>query len=366
METFRQHCPACQAILELPTSAVGRTARCPACQHTFPATGPDDPGHSGVASGGTSAGMHSGDATAGGPASFTAPIAKGESTAATSFNPYATPSGSLLGTPEVVKGELNIRRAKADFVISNGWEIFSARWQPLVLAGLIYFIANIAVAMFAAVGGWLFALQNPERMLLFSALLGVPLSMLMYYFQLGIQRLTLRVSRGGQAGVTDAFASLSQFLRLVPLMLLMIGITTVCTVVGQQFQGNMMEPAFDPDSFFAGLGIQLAGGLLNAVVLLFTWPIMYLIVDDRPHAYSTGVTIATNNLLLGFLIWWIIQLVLQIVVVLTCGLGMIVTQPLLLTFAAIAYLVATSQPLSSPRYTPAPVPDYQTNPISKE
>jgi uncharacterized membrane protein len=93
---------------------------------------------------------------------------------------------------------------------------------------------------------------------------------------------------------------------------------------------------------------------------------MYLIVDDRPHAYSTGVTIATNNLLLGFLIWWIIQLVLQIVVVLTCGLGMIVTQPLLLTFAAIAYLVATSQPLSSPRYTPAPVPDYQTNPISKE
>lgn len=361
MENFRQACPQCQATLELPLSAIGRNARCPACQHTFQVTGPQN-----------AAGPQAAPVTPN-PDSLTPGSARPDGTSdsanpfgdlaarppakSTADNPYAAPV--TTGYQEAVpRGELNLQRVRMDYVLSNGWEIFCARWQPLVLAGLLYFVFSIGVGFAIGIAAAVAGMQNPQQLMLITVALGTALAFVTYYLQLGIQRLSIRVSRGEQTEFQNAFATPAQFFRLLPLLLVLIAIGVGTQLVVQNLQAQIENGDVEPVMMFAGVGIQLVGGIITAIVLLFTWPIMYLIADDRPNAYATGFSIATQNLLVGFLIWWILQFLLQIAAMFSCGLGMIVTQPMLLLFGAVAYLGASGQRISSPSYTPLPQSDY--------
>ena len=173
MSLHRQPCPSCGRELELPADAIGRMAKCPACEATFriaetggnqPAASPDPvpptPSESSVPSepptpgqppesvrGDKSAGSDnsaSSDNSAGSENPFQSPIARSSETTGSAsgrpVNPYQATSYSA--EPVLQLGETEIVQRPIEDIVSPTLAIFGARWAPLILAALILLVAT--------------------------------------------------------------------------------------------------------------------------------------------------------------------------------------------------------------------------------
>lgn len=371
MDTINQQCPQCQAMLELPASAAGRLAKCPACQQTFRVPAADAAG----ASGGTYPNSPS-PSNFGVPPTSAAdssgnPFTSEASGGATSSNPYAVNKNlAAVDTFHTVKGDLLIVRAKIDAIVSTAIEIFSARWQPLVLGGLIVF--GLTFAMGLVLGGIGFAMALAQqggggavglpKPINFALQVGV--GFLSWYVFCGLIRIGLLVARGAQASPMDVFYSPAPYLKLMIIFLPMILIGATPTLFAPDF--NAQGPG-DFDDVFLSVGISLGVGLLQALLLLVIWPTIYVVMDGRAsglQALSIGTQIGTSNLLNSFLLA-IVTMILGLAAVMTCGFGAIVTQPCLALVGTVAYLMMTSQPVVNPKSTPNIMPNYNYMPPQK-
>ncbi len=371
MDTVRQACPQCRSTLELPASAVGRMARCPACQHTFrveatfanapftqglPSDTLPNPANSPVVPGPPNPSGQSPWVNAGGSSN-----PYDTSQPAISNNPYAMTSGMAVAAAAapVGKGDIVIRRASVDRITSLATALFAARWQPLVLAGLIVLAFSFGLGIIAAVVGAVAEIQDATAAVLTGFATQILIGFVSYYFNMGMIRVALSVARGEHASPTQVFAPPTVVLRIiVPLFLLTL------IAASSQFGRFAIQNPGDMQGVVVMLGAAAVVGLLQMLVLWLIWPMFFLAADDRSggfQALSTGFRISSANLLNGFLLG-ILAMLLGVLGVVTCGLGVLITQPILMLVATIAYLEMTSQPVQDPNASPAISPNYSYSP----
>lgn len=352
MEVIRRACPQCHAMLELPASAMGRKARCPACQSTF-RIGGEEPGRvEGEVSGPTAptspAVPEAGQSDP--PTSGGHPVAPRAYPTASPANPYAVnPAMASAAAEAVPSGEIAIRKANIDDVVSASLAIFSRRWAPLIIAGLILFgfsfaigIVSGGVNMLGDVNDWLSA----EVLVLLSQIV---IGFASYYLTIGMMTVALGVARGRDVTASQIFVSPAVFGRvLLPVLALVL-----FGAVSQAITMQVVGAAETFEEVFITMAFSAAGSLIISLLLLFIWPCFYVACDGRASnlaAVAMGFRIGVHNIATSlFLV--VIALVLGVASLITCGLGVIITQPILLLLGAVAYLQMTSQPVSDPNQT---------------
>lgn len=378
METIRQFCPQCSSTLELPSSAMGRMARCPACQNTFRVAPPaEGSAQSPIQSPSTGRPVGNSESYTplGNPDQPTQPqtfpsdksptyttnpyTQTGSPQPSTGSNPYAfSPGMGAFETLQVDKAPIVVRTASIDQVVSASTSIFSARWQPLVLSGLVYYVGIIAVGIinFGANIGIQAAQIDVAPLLLFA--IACVAGIFNWYLSLGLMNVGLMSARGLETGPSKVFVGINVLGRLLIPIVILSAIAASPNLL-MFFTGQMQQ-----DFGVAMLTVvgSLLVGLATGLVMWTIWPMFFLIIDQRYESgspLSLGFKIGTNNLLNGFLMA-LIAVVLSIAATFTCTLGTIVTQPLMMLIGAIAYLMMTSQPISDPNRTPYQKPNYGT------
>src|SRR6056297_2906537 len=278
MDTIRQACPQCQSTLELPASAVGRMARCPACQHTFRVPAQERPAES--SGGGPEAGgqFNTGPRQMG---SFTVPqsATPGSALPGSAFppvgggkaggtyagdNPYAFASGSgeedLVGEA-LPRGDLMIQRARMDQIFSLGWAIFIARWQPLVLGGLIYIAVSVGLGMLVGMvigaASMLGDGLDQDVQNLINIALTFVIGIFSWYIWLGLGNVALKVCRNEHASPANVFMPVSIFVKLIPVLIPFFVLTLISQIANFQLQpgqpGQNLQG--DPELMFVSIGI---------------------------------------------------------------------------------------------------------------
>lgn len=272
-------------------------------------------------------------------------------------NPYAVHSGMATAAMEpTTHGELLIRTPGIDAIVSAATSIFTNRWQPLVIGGLIIFGYNILTAILGqiipAVGG----MAGEEVAIGASVLMQCVSSLIGFYLTCGLIRIALSVARNAPTPVSVMFPNPGLFGRVILTMLIpILGLLALGAILGGV--GAAIYFATGQDDA-AGIGVAVIAGLLLGAVylamLFLLWPAVYLACDDRGFGMSairTGFAIGISNKLNSFL-FMLINMVLGLIGVLTCCVGQIATTPATFLVAAVGYLMMTSQPVSDPSQPP--------------
>jgi hypothetical protein len=278
-----------------------------------------------------------------------------------SANPYAMASGMAIDpTQDIPHGELVIQRTAIDRVVSLAVEIFGVRWQPLVLGGLITFGVSFVLQMLASGATVVAAINDPITLVIVGTIAQFIIAFISYYFNLGLMRISLEVARGQLSSPTHVFVAPS-LLAKVALPVLLLTCTSASTQLGILF---IDQAGDDMAGVFIMLGLGAAVGLLNIAILFFIWPMFYLAVDNRASNFGAmriATRIVSANLVNTFLLG-LISFVLGIAGALTCGFGVIVTQPLMMLVGCVAYLLMTGQPIFDPKATAPITPNYGYSP----
>lgn len=253
---------------------------------------------------------------------------------------------AAAATDAVPSGEIVIRKANIDDVVSASLAIFSRRWSPLIIAGLILFGFSFAIGMLSwganmlgEANQWL----SVEVLVLLSHLV---IGFASYYLTIGVMTVALGVARGKDVTASHMFVSPAVFGRvLLPVVALVL-----FGAVSQAIAMQLVGAAETFEELFASLALNAASSLLISLLLLFIWPCFYVACDGHASnlaAVALGFRIGVHNIATSlFLV--VIALVLGFASLITCGLGVIVTQPVLLLLGAVAYLQMTGQPVSDP------------------
>lgn len=354
METLRLSCPECRATLELPQSAVGRRARCPACQSTFRV----DEESSDAAVSTPPVETFTGAAPAApskppfGDNSWAAPDAYPPKSPA---NPYAVDPAMASASAEAVpEGEIVIRTASIDDIVSVSASIFSRRWQPLVIAGLILFGCSVA----AGVASWgvtsAVAAAPGISVTAVTLISHTLIGFVSYYLTVGVMKVALAVARGREVTAAETFISPAVFGRVLLPVVVLVLLGTVARWIALRVASEAETLA----GIFASVAVSVGSSFIVALLLLLIWPLFYVACDGRAanlSAVALGLRIGIRNLI-NSLFLVVIALVLGLASIVTCGVASIVTHPILLLLGAVAYLQMTSQPVSDPDGMPAESP----------
>lgn len=368
MSSIEQLCPSCNRMLELPESAVGRLAKCPACEATFtleaaavPESTPvDESGPVVQTSAPYATGQSSGDepaevsSTSPSESPFSAPLESsiaGDGGSHTGrMNPYQ-PMHAVDPIAEI--GELRIVPRTIEDIFSPTFSIFGARWGTLLLAIVVVGAASIplivvprlVIIAILEAGGDVFAA--------IALLIGVPLMFLFsFYVSVGLVRNAIAVARNSPSPLMELLPPLNIVVRF------MIGAVVMMAAAGAVFGlffGLIAAlVAVGGNETFAGilavLGI-LTGIALAMVVYWLLWPWMFIVSDGKGTALGSikaAYTLTMHNKLTSvFLI--VIATVLSTAGTAACYVGLLVTQPLTNLMFAVAYLLMTNQQIDDPR-----------------
>jgi len=199
--------------------------------------------------------------------------------------------------------------------ISEGWQLFSIRWQTWVLATSFHLVLIMIVFGFAFFGLWLPALTGGEPNLF----VFVPMIIIMPIFTLasvflmgGMHRMAQKQLRGQPISVRDVFSCTDCFGRL-----LIASILTGFAV-------------------FLGAMLCILPGYIVMAMLFFTIP---LIVDKNVgaiEALEQSWALVKRDWLMFTLFVFVVNMIAQIGANL-CLVGILATYPLLFTTTAAAY-----------------------------
>lgn len=386
MSSIRQSCPACSRLLELPSAAVGRAGKCPACDATF-TIGPAPDGDA------APAGWENGHETAARsdvPSQDSVYQAPGSSDPAsessssdadspaqaeadwqsTSQHPFSVPlgagttepvpQGAYVATPRPIVqpitpvAEPQSEPITIESIFTPTFSIFGERWPPLVLSFLIVVatIAFLVVVPVMVISG--IADAGGEVAALILTLIWVPLLVAVTCgATVGVARVTL---------ATAANTSPSPMSRLVPPLSLVVRFFVsaillgfVMGAIGTAFVALMAAlAAVSGNNQFAALltvltTIALAVALLLAGWLFWAWP--FIVSDGRGTALGSlkSAVVLTMNQKLSSALMVLIAIVLTAMGAVVCNIGHIVTGPITLLMFAVGYLRMTGQRVDEPR-----------------
>lgn len=331
--TIEFHCPHCDKLLKTPDSKAGVSAKCPGCGQRLTVPGPA---------------QEAADVDASFAATVPVPV-PGPATAVESEDPAAETD---FGAPEDYKpcpmcGESirkNARRCRycgeslegraawtptkvePGVILSRSWELFGKNFGLLAGATLV---------MFVVIGGALAVLGAPVAM--FFNHPGAPpdtlekvvitaiylaLFVVGVFLQGGYNLMMLKIARGEPAQVADLFAGTQYFLRILMGHLLLMALAAVGFVL-------CIIPYF--------------------LVLMTFWPFALVIVDQNVgviESFRRSRQITADNLLTIFVLW-LAMTGINLLVIPTCGIGVILAVPLMTIILAVAYCTMAGQPISA-------------------
>ncbi len=342
MSTLRTACPSCSRTLELPLTAVGRMAKCPACDATFQVQDPNPPALK--------------------PAIPREPQLE---------NPYAEPDharyqsapppnpyqSSYAAPPVAIVDDLEIVERAIEDIFSPTLSIFGARWMPMIVAPLIVIAAAAAIVGIPAILLAIIADAVGEGVAAIGFLILVPVGMIVgSYAWVGLTRVSLAVARDEPSPLSELLPPMRIVWNMIVAMLaltLMIGgafiaiaalLSGAAWLVGGQ------------DAALPALGFVVVVFVLASVLpQWFLWPMPFIICDGKSTAIGSiraGLVIAMHNKLTSFLLI-LISVVLSFVGSALCQVGQLVTTPLTLLMFAVAYLLITNQSISNPKDLPS-------------
>lgn len=344
MSIIQQPCPGCARQLQLPDEAIGKTARCPACETTFRVALEDaqatlsDPlavASSGTASAGTGAvGAPAGNA-----------------------NPYQA-TGHTANTVRI--GEFEVGDVPFDQILSTSWAIVKARWVPLLLSMLVVLAigALMMVAggvVFAAIAAAGAALQNEAIAVVgvvLASVIAIPIIALgSAYLWAGWNRTILGIAQGHPSPLSELMPPMAIVWKmfwaslvlgaLVMSVILVFGllIALVMSMVGPDVAGVLGMIGLVFANFGFSLGFQF-----------FLWPWAYILSQGRSTALGvigTAFGIAMHNKGTTVLLV-VISIGLSIAGTMALYVGLLFTTPISMLLFAVAYLMTTSQFVSNP------------------
>ncbi|TWU48415.1 zinc ribbon domain-containing protein [Rubripirellula reticaptiva] len=347
---LRQTCPSCNRLLELPETAAGKMAKCPACQTQF--TVPASPSAD-LGSGSLSPAAATSAPLATGESPFSRPI--GGSIDSESHRPAATnPYQPSAATPmNVSVGELAIGQRSVEEIFGVTWAIFKERWGILVGGYVLVF----AISVVAAFGPNLVTLvvgpaAGQDVAAVLSGVLSLFCNLLSTYFTLGFCGVALAVARDESSPLSKLTPSLLVFGRfLLGVIVIMLGAGVLFGIFG----------VIAALAFAAGVGEGAAIGLILLAVLValplmlvmywLLWSWAYIVIDERADwlgSLKASFAITMQNKLTSVLLI-VITTMLSFAGVLACYFGLLVTTPLWMLMLGVGYLMITGQPLSDPR-----------------
>lgn len=349
MNVLQQPCPQCGRQLQLPSDSLGKTAKCPACDHTF-----------------TVSGMPGGDAP--NPNVEPSPFSGGDAFAgagpsAASSNPYASPE-QPQGIDQPFQpsgvGPSNIVPRAVDFgeIWNEGFAVFKSRWGSYVggfaLITVISIVLNIGTNIVATAA----AAGDQAAAGILGGLLGLCSGFIGNYFQLGYARACLAAARGQespvQKNICPPFMAFLRFLGgsiifgfIVMILVAMVALAAVA--------------AGQADASLAGI-VGVIGGLIvfGIVFYLFVsyWPFMFVIAEDR-FGLMDSIRLTREVTRQNFgtsLLMLVVGFFLFLGGLIACYVGMFATVPIAYAMISVAYLMMSSQPFA--RATVPAAPNY--------
>ncbi|WP_442509444.1 hypothetical protein SH528x_001015 [Novipirellula sp. SH528] len=375
MSLHRQPCPSCGRELELPADAIGRMAKCPACETTFRIgeTGGDQAGASldpvpptpPVPSEPPIPSEPPESARSENP--FQAPIASSSETTGSAsgrpVNPYQATSYSA--DPVLRLGDTEIVQRPIEDIVSPTLAIFGARWSPLILAALILLVATgmifgVPFLLLSVIGSMIDngALPNGGPVLAIAALLFFPfIAFLSCYTTVGFARVSLAVARNQPSPLSQLMPPLVIVFRFaVGLVALLFGLALISLVVVVIIA--LVGSIQGGEAIAAGLAIL---AMIMATVFVFAaqwllWPWIFVVSDGKTSALASlrvGYNITMSNKVTSLLVV-IISTVLSMAGSAACYVGQFVTTPLTMLMFAVGYLLLTNQAIDNPKDSMAP------------
>ncbi len=389
MNTLRQRCPACDSQLELPAESAGKLGQCPACNATF-TIGESDPVEAPVAESPPEKHVPASEpvdkpapastpsptpapSVGEDPQVFAPPVADVQSSddgpvaEGDSDNPFATPLSSGVAVPDaalVAPGQqhpvqpngappatsITMADCAIDEVLRSTWQIFAARWPTMVVTLVI-----VMALMFGVVfvpGMIISEADNAGADTLVAIMLFVWLPSLLAIFSLlavGISRVYLSIARD------DRVSPLSE---LVPPISLAVRFAVALLLIGGVIGGGSLaiflsiaaigEISGNPQ--LAGVFTALAAivvAIIGMVCQWILWPWVPLICDGRASIFKStqlSIRIALRNRTTSA-IMVLVAVGLMAAGSIFCGVGVIVTLPIVLMMFTVAYLRMTGQPI---------------------
>lgn len=354
-------CTQCNRLLRTQDETAGKKAKCPECGTilTIPTLGrppeaatppPDRP--EGVSPGPSPPPDTSADSPFGsipppptGPASPFAPGGPAESE-----NPYASPADYTLGTPAdyATAAARDIVPTQIEFgdVLTRTWELFKQQWGMALVLLLLGFLINLGVSVICG----------------FIPFIGGIISgVFSLWINIGVALGMLKLARGREAEVGDLFTGGPYLVRvllgsiLVGLMVLgSFGIFFAPALVALllALQGGDLAVIIS-----AGVLLGLACSIPATILSLMFGQFFYLILDRDAgiiESLSLSAQVMSGNKLIVFVIHLLVFVGSVLLIVLTCGLGILVVPFVVPPFAAllkaIIYLRVTGQPTADQRY----------------
>lgn len=337
--TIEFHCPHCDKLLKTPDHKAGVSAKCPGCGKRLTVPQPAREAADADASFASSVPV---------PVSGPVPV-PGPATAVGSDDPVAETD---VGAPEDFKpcpvcGQSIRRNARRCRFCGETLEGRTA-WQPTKVEPGV--VLSMSFGLFAKNFGLLVGTTLLILFVMFGvlAVLGTPVAMyfnhpgappetlekvvltaiylvlfaVYVYLQGGHNLMMLKIARGEQAQIADLFAGLPYFGRIFLGYLLLTALAAVGFVL-------CIIPYF--------------------FVLMTFWPFALVIVDQNVgviESFRRSRQLTANNLLTIFVLWLAVTGI-NLLVIPTCGIGVIFAIPLITSILVVAYCTMAGQSSSA-------------------
>lgn len=360
-------CTQCRRLLRTDDGTVGKQARCPECglvmaipesEATPAAPSPTDAGRQGPEGPGA-------EPVPGSPSPF-APGIPPPPAPGKEENPYASPADHTYASPVIHRhGASALRPTAIDFgdVLGRTWRVFQDQLGISVGVFLLFLVVagGFFFGMVRVQRELAFALRDPVAYVLARACLEIVGWLFNTWIGIGLAICFLKIARGQPVRVGELFAGGRYFLTVVLaavlLTLMLMGVMMLCTMLAVLVAVVFAVQQVGPAPF---LLLILGGGLL-ALVPLIVLALMfalyqYLIIDCGAGVIESlhlSMQLTSGNKLTMFLIFLVTGVLGGLLVLCTCGLGILLVGPYLTLLLAVMYLAMSGQPTADQlRYGP--------------
>jgi phage FluMu protein Com len=347
-------CESCSKLLRTPDESAGKKAKCPQC-----GTIVDVPNEGGPATE-APAPTQSPDpfATPESPSRDPNPFGglASSSSVPDSENPYASPSlsSSVEQAKPTVHGELVHGKISFDDLLNTAWSITMDNLGPMATIGAILFGINIAMTIVNQVVSGMANASGVVGVIIGAQFLSFLISMVVQTWCWIVAVLyCTRMARDRQADLNVVSQSGPFLVRALGFSIVLYGIVLLIMLV---FCGTpaLITWIVTRDEG-AALIAAIVGFLVGLIPMSVVWAnlmlAMFFVVDRQQGVFAamgTSRRFMQGNKLVGFLTYFVVQMVGGIFIMCTCCFGRVLFDPFSMLVMALMYLTATGQPFLRP------------------
>jgi len=337
-------CTACGKLLRTPDQTHGQQAKCPACGAgvTVPEAGQSSPP-------GTAPGRRE-------PFGGASDYGYGQPD---SLNPYQSPGEIPPETTPFGPGfqPTGVRPTRIDFgeVFSQTWKVFTQRWAMCLGVALVCFVINFIVGQIGGTALQLLAMAGAGGLLV-GIVIYVAALIFQAWISAGEKMFFINTARGRTADFANVFAGGPYLLRIIAGGVL-IGLG-MCVIAGICFlPAGVLALAREQDAAAAASLVGMIVAVIGVTIVWFIYfPYSYLIIDQNMgiiESLSEARRVTAGNRLTAFAIMLIAGIACGLLILCTCGVGLLAALPYMPLLMAVMYVMMIGQPTAGGQVQPA-------------